>query len=106
MVIPNLDHPDIEELINWKMIEEQKVADLVCGSKHLNRKPRAIVPAMAGRRQRDPSAGSVTPTFTRHLSRRTPSSPPKYCEHIYSGRMVHPARQGATTAYIKGYEFD
>ncbi|MEX5726732.1 ribonucleoside-diphosphate reductase alpha chain [Rhodovulum iodosum] len=40
MVICDMDHPDIEEFINWKVIEEQKVASLVAGSKtheqHLN----------------------------------------------------------------------
>jgi len=40
MVTLDLDHPDIEEYINWKVIEEQKVAALVAGSKlcnlHLN----------------------------------------------------------------------
>ena len=33
MVIVDVDHPDIEEFINWKVIEEQKVASLVAGSK-------------------------------------------------------------------------
>lgn len=33
MVIVDIDHPDIEEFINWKMKEEQKVAALVAGSK-------------------------------------------------------------------------
>ncbi len=40
MVTLDIDHPDIEEYINWKVIEEQKVAALVSGSKlcnfHLN----------------------------------------------------------------------
>lgn len=40
MVCLDLDHPDIEEFINWKVVEEQKVASLVTGSilcnKHLN----------------------------------------------------------------------
>lgn len=40
MVTLDLDHPDIEEYINWKVAEEQKVASLVTGSKlnemHLN----------------------------------------------------------------------
>ncbi len=40
MVIVDIDHPDIEEFINWKVIEEQKVASMVTGStllqKHLN----------------------------------------------------------------------
>ncbi|MFN3909773.1 MAG: vitamin B12-dependent ribonucleotide reductase [Candidatus Anstonellaceae archaeon] len=41
MVIVNIDHPDIEEFINWKMEEEKKVAALYSGSysmrKTLNR---------------------------------------------------------------------
>jgi ribonucleoside-diphosphate reductase alpha chain len=40
MVVLNLDHPDIEEFISWKVTEEQKVSDLVTGSitceKYLN----------------------------------------------------------------------
>jgi ribonucleoside-diphosphate reductase alpha chain len=40
MVCLDLDHPDIEEFIGWKVSEEQKVSDLVVGSivceKHLN----------------------------------------------------------------------
>ena len=40
MVTLDLDHPDIEEYINWKVVEEQKVASIVAGSKlcniHLN----------------------------------------------------------------------
>ena len=33
MVTVDVDHPDIEEYIDWKVIEEQKVASLVSGSK-------------------------------------------------------------------------
>ncbi|MFH0873867.1 MAG: adenosylcobalamin-dependent ribonucleoside-diphosphate reductase [Candidatus Komeilibacteria bacterium] len=32
MVVVDIDHPDIEEFIEWKMKEEQKVASLVTGS--------------------------------------------------------------------------
>ncbi|MGD8780552.1 MAG: vitamin B12-dependent ribonucleotide reductase [Ignavibacteria bacterium] len=41
MVTLDIDHPDIEEYVNWKVREEQKVASIVTGSKiceqHLNR---------------------------------------------------------------------
>ena len=41
MVILDLDHPEIETFVNWKVIEEQKVAALVAGSRiieqHCNR---------------------------------------------------------------------
>ena len=33
MVCLNLDHPDIREFIDWKVVEEQKVAALVTGSR-------------------------------------------------------------------------
>ncbi|USO02198.1 MAG: vitamin B12-dependent ribonucleotide reductase [Alphaproteobacteria bacterium] len=33
MVILDVDHPDVEEFIDWKVKEEKKVASLVCGSK-------------------------------------------------------------------------
>ncbi|MGH9868727.1 MAG: adenosylcobalamin-dependent ribonucleoside-diphosphate reductase [Candidatus Polarisedimenticolia bacterium] len=40
MVCLDIDHPDVSEFINWKMVEEQKVAALVAGSRlhseHLN----------------------------------------------------------------------
>ena len=32
MVIVDINHPDIEEFINWKVKEEHKVASLVTGS--------------------------------------------------------------------------
>ncbi len=34
MVCLDLDHPDVEDIINWKVREEQKVASLVCGSQN------------------------------------------------------------------------
>ncbi len=37
MVTLDVDHPDIEAYINWKVIEEQKVAALVSGSKATKR---------------------------------------------------------------------
>ena len=55
MVIVDADHPDIEQYIDWKVVEEQKVAALVAGSKlaakHLNRIMKACreAPAMAAR---------------------------------------------------------
>jgi ribonucleoside-diphosphate reductase alpha chain len=33
MVIVDIDHPDIEKFIDWKVVEEQKVAALVTGSR-------------------------------------------------------------------------
>ncbi|MEM8796656.1 MAG: vitamin B12-dependent ribonucleotide reductase [Pseudomonadota bacterium] len=45
MVVVDIDHPDIEEYINWKVKEEQKVAALVTGSKIASRHLKAIMKA-------------------------------------------------------------
>ncbi|MEP4198198.1 MAG: vitamin B12-dependent ribonucleotide reductase [Aliishimia sp.] len=46
MVIVDADHPDIEDFINWKVIEEQKVASIVAGSKMHEMKLNAIFEAI------------------------------------------------------------
>ena len=45
MVVVDIDHPDIEEYINWKVREEQKVAALVTGSRICQRRLKAIMKA-------------------------------------------------------------
>src|SRR5687768_8844102 len=45
MVIVDTDHPDIEQFIDWKVKEEQKVASLVTGSKINQKHLRAILKA-------------------------------------------------------------
>ncbi|AVO39266.1 vitamin B12-dependent ribonucleotide reductase [Pukyongiella litopenaei] len=46
MVIVDADHPDIEEFINWKVLEEQKVASIVAGSKMHEQKLNGIFAAI------------------------------------------------------------
>lgn len=43
MVTLDLDHPDIESYINWKVVEEQKVAALVSGSKVTQKHLKKII---------------------------------------------------------------
>ena len=45
MVIVDIDHPDVEEFINWKVQEEQKVAALVTGSEMNKRHADALMAA-------------------------------------------------------------
>ncbi|MGH7330191.1 MAG: hypothetical protein ACREJX_17735, partial [Polyangiaceae bacterium] len=45
MVILDLDHPDVEQFITWKVKEEQKVSDLVAGSIVCERNLNAIMRA-------------------------------------------------------------
>ncbi|MEX0591791.1 MAG: vitamin B12-dependent ribonucleotide reductase, partial [Xanthobacteraceae bacterium] len=45
MVVVDADHPDIENYINWKVMEEQKVANLVTGSRINARHLKAVLKA-------------------------------------------------------------
>ena len=45
MVILEADHPDVEDFIDWKVKEEQKVAALVTGSKIIKKALKAIMDA-------------------------------------------------------------
>jgi len=45
MVIVDVDHPDIEKYIEWKVLEEQKVAALVTGSKINQKHLKAVLKA-------------------------------------------------------------
>src|SRR5207249_2930669 len=66
MVTVDIDHPDIEAYIDWKVVEEQKVAALVSGSKLASRHLNAIMAAChapeaksLGERQFDPHANAA-----------------------------------------------
>ena len=43
MVIVDVDHPDIEKFVNWKVREEQKVAALVAGTKACSKSLKRIM---------------------------------------------------------------
>ncbi len=45
MVVVDVDHPDIEQYIDWKVLEEQKVASLVTGSRINQRHLKAVLKA-------------------------------------------------------------
>ncbi len=45
MVVVDVDHPDIETYIDWKVKEEQKVAALVTGSKTVQKHMKAVLKA-------------------------------------------------------------
>src|SRR5207249_10562228 len=45
MVCLDLDHPDVMQFIRWKVVEEQKVAALVAGSRLARRRLQAVMAA-------------------------------------------------------------
>jgi len=67
MVCLDLDHPDIEEFIGWKVREEQKVSDLVVGSLACQQHLNAIMAAANGAALAD--TGRFDPTLNPALKR-------------------------------------
>ena len=61
MVCLDLDHPDIEEFIDWKVVEEQKVAAMVAGSRVISHHLQQIVKAA---RIASGNGDTVGPGFT------------------------------------------
>ncbi|AIE87195.1 LAGLIDADG family homing endonuclease [Fimbriimonas ginsengisoli] len=80
MVCLDLDHPDIEEFINWKVKEEQKVAALVTGSKlnerHLNAVMKACYEGGKAQSAKREDSSSLTPHAS-HLAPGTPDFNPR-----------------------------
>src|SRR5712664_1822964 len=87
MVIVDVDHPDIEAFIDWKVIEEQKVAALVSGSKLAQRNLNLIMAAC--REGTDPAANPALKHEIR--AARRAMIPESYIQ-----RVVQFARQGRT----------
>ncbi len=97
MVILNIDHPDIEEFISWKMNEEQKVAALVAGSKICNKFLNEIIEvALKEGTDYSNQNSNLNKIIQRSLNRGIPLN--------YIVRVLNLVEQGETSIDFK--EFD
>lgn len=94
MVIVDVDHPDIEEFIAWKMREEQKVAALVAGSKSCAENMKAVLEAC---KQWDGAADSddrFDPKLNKPLRKAILAARKVHVPENYIQRTIQLARQG------------
>jgi len=97
MVIVDIDHPDIETFIDWKVVEEQKVAALVAGSKLAARHLNLIMKAC-----RDATDPAENPALKHEIrAARRAMLPENYIQ-----RVIQLARQGETAINFKSYDTD
>ena len=61
MVTLDADHPDVEDYINWKVEEEQKVVSMVIGSKVLKKHTRLIEQAVTAAQGPDADRAALDP---------------------------------------------
>jgi ribonucleoside-diphosphate reductase alpha chain len=104
MVTVDIDHPDIEDYIDWKVREEQKVAALVSGSKlaskHLNLVMLACVEGEALGDDR------FVPAKNPALKREVRAARRAMIPENYVQRVIEFARQGYTAIDFRTYDTD
>jgi len=104
MVICDMDHPDIEAFINWKVIEEQKVASLVAGSRAHEARLNDIFAAI---RQWDGSSeDAVDPARNPALKSAIRAAKRAMIPDTYTNRVLQYARQGFTGIEFPTYDTD
>ena len=104
MVICDMDHPDIEQFIGWKVKEEQKVASLVAGSKlheKLLNEIFAAIGAWDGRIEDavDPKANPALKTAIKAARRAM-------IPETYVKRVLQYAAQGYSSIEFPTYDTD
>ena len=105
MVSVDIDHPDIEAYVDWKVVEEQKVAALVAGSKLAQTHMGAVMDAcqitdgLDGDERFDPKANKALKKAI--LAARKVMIPENYVQ-----RVIQFAKQGYTEIEFKTYDTD
>ena len=104
MVIVDVDHPDIETYIDWKMLEEQKVAALVTGAKINQKHLRAIIKACVN------CEGSGDDCFSPEknpaLKREIKLARKAFVPDNYIKRVIQFAKQGYKDIHFPIYDTD
>ena len=104
MVIVDTDHPDIEQFIDWKVKEEQKVAALVTGSKINQKHLKAILKACVN--CEGPGDDCFMPEKNPALKREIKLARKSLVSDNLIQRVIQFARQGYTDIDFPTYDTD
>ncbi|MCA9539414.1 MAG: vitamin B12-dependent ribonucleotide reductase [Myxococcales bacterium] len=102
MVTLDIDHPDVEAYIDWKVVEEQKVAALVTGSKLVRRHLKRIFQAA----QAPVDGDRFDPRTNKALRKALADARRADVPASYIQRIVQLARQGFTQIEFAEYDTD
>lgn len=102
MVTLDVDHPDIEEYINWKMVEEQKVASIVTGSNLANRHLNDVMKAVSG--FEGDTKSSLDPKKNKALKKALIAARRQAIPDAYLQRALQLAEQGYTSMRFDTYD--
>ncbi|WP_339714617.1 vitamin B12-dependent ribonucleotide reductase [uncultured Sneathiella sp.] len=102
MVTLDIDHPDIEEYIGWKAVEEQKVAALVAGSKLCNIHLNNVIKACHEIKGDEAFIPAENPALRKSIiGARKAMVPENYIQ-----RVIQFAKQGYTEVEFPTYDTD
>ena len=104
MVCLDLDHPDIEEFIEWKTIEERKVAALVTGSKICKKRLGEISTAI--NEGMDLGEGRFIPKVNKKLKKAIHNANKDLVPMNYVHRVIELAKQGVVEFVFEEYDTD
>ncbi|BCA53407.1 Vitamin B12-dependent ribonucleotide reductase [Nitrospira sp. KM1] len=104
MVCLDLDHPDIEEFIDWKVIEEQKVAAMVTGSKICAQRLNAVLKACHVVDSHGTPKIEVDPKLNSILKEALIAARRDTVPEAYIQRMFSYAQQGFTHFVFHEYD--
>ena len=103
MVVVDIDHPDIEQFIGWKVREEQKVAALVAGSRLARRRLDAVMQACQGAGDED---RRFDPRGNRALKRAMRDARNAMIPESTIRRVIELARQGLAEIDFPAFDID
>ncbi|MDP2697037.1 vitamin B12-dependent ribonucleotide reductase [Thalassospira sp.] len=106
MVVVDIDHPDIENYINWKVIEEQKVAALVAGSKLAEKHLTAVLSACNNWDGAADSEDRLDARKNPQLKEAILAARAVMIPDSYINKIIQFARQGFTEISFKTYDTD
>ena len=104
MVICDVDHPDVEDFVNWKVVEEQKVASLVAGSKVHEQKLNQIFLAIKSWDGSESDAYDLK--VNESLKTAIKSAKKALIPETYINRILQYARQGYSSIEFPTYDTD
>jgi len=104
MVVVDIDHPDVEDYIEWKVKEEQKVAALVTGSKVVRKALAAIMKACVN--CEGPGSDCFEIEKNPALKRAVKDARRNMVPDNYIKRVIQFARQGYTDISFDTYDTD
>ena len=104
MVVVDIDHPDIEEYIDWKVKEEQKVAAIVTGSKTVSKHMKLIMKACINCEGEGDTC--FDPKLNTALKREVRAAKKAAVPENYIKRVIQLAKQGYTDIEFPVYNTD